>query len=393
MSETLTRWATRKRFDFDDFAPWAEPHQAPGSPDLLFGLLRWVVELATRDDAARARRTRNHHLRPVEERERSLRSLVHNNSGGWEPVCTINPARWRSSVLEILGRALEARPSYLTRAGVALGKSRVVSVKHLVAAAGQWNAGRPVYAPSSVLALADYVGRTAQNIWNPHHKDIRRVCRVVVTVRPEGYSLVASLAETDEPDHRDHDPLGLYAPYTFTLGAAAGDCFGPTVAPVKGEAFGEFVERAHAAMESLLEPAAEVKWFVWTVCSYDSGNAYRPPRPAVDRPEAYVLAPTAESAISWWREQARIPKGHRLDATANPHDPAALLPPPTPGCDRRSAVSLRSATLGLEGFRPHGHNEREILRTLLRLSRAPYRSTLSAHTGRAWPDEPRRTRW
>ena len=92
MSETLTRWATRKRFDFDDFAPWAEPHQAPGSPDLLFGLLRWVVELATRDDAARARRAPSHHLRPVEERERSLRSLVHNNSGGWEPVCAINQA-------------------------------------------------------------------------------------------------------------------------------------------------------------------------------------------------------------------------------------------------------------------------------------------------------------
>ena len=387
MDEPTTRWATRKRFDFDDFAPWAEPHQAPGSPDLLFGLLRWVVELATRDDEARARRSPNYHMRPISERERSLWSLMHNHSRGLEPRCTINPARWRSSVLEILGRALRARPDYLTRAGVALGKSRVVSVRHLVAAADQWNGGRPVYTASPVLALADYVGRTARDVWNPHHTDIRRVCRVVVTVRPEGYSLVASLAEVNDPDCHDHDPLWLYAPYTFTLGAAAGDCFGPTVAPVKGEAFSEFVERAHAAMESLLEPADEVRWFVWTVCSLDAGNKYRGPLPRTGCPEAYVLAPTAESAVAWWREEGRVPVDVRLSATANSCDPAALLPTPAPGRDFRSAVSLRRAAPPSDEIgRARGHNEREILRTLLRLSRAPYRSTLRAHTERAWPD-------
>lgn len=398
-----TRWSPRKRFDFAAFAPWARDYDAPHEPDLVFGLLRWFVELASRHDVALNRKDPARAKDFAQYSQGTLYGLTHGHqySGSSSPVCAINPAVWRSSARAIIGRALASAPAWLNEAGAAFGKRKILPVRHQVFGAGHRLAGEAVdIAPRGrdVYALADYVGRRTKLSYNPCHPNACEVCRVLVLVEPRGYSLLANIGIPGD-ESREHRPVDIYSHSSWSIpphGRYNGHCGGVVVPPVEGEAFSEFVERAHRTMERILAPSNEMNWFVWTVCRLDDGNQYRGPHPVAERPEAYVLAPTSESAVAFWREQANLPADLPLVGEPVSRDPAALLPPvyapgspeaTVPGYhDRRCALALRTAVTGLAGFRPHNHDEGQIVRSLLNLACTPYRSTVHRHREQVWRD-------
>jgi len=365
-------WASRKRITFRDLVSPDRRHgdfTSPYSGDIYFGLLHWLVKAAAKSDAAHyeAARARNRmawRTSPALD-ALALGSRFPRDGGDAVPV---HPDRWLQHFRTMFDRLLlDGAPKCLAELGFAYGETRIVPARHRVIPEGP-HKGDPLVEDTRISALADYVGRTTRRSYNSSHRKATEVCEVCIDVSPRGFSLYAHISYPDDggsswvipPDGKDEARTGL--------------C-GPTVpeAAIEGEAFGAFLDRAHETMERILLPSEEVNWYVFTVCRPDAGTEHREPRPATHRPEAYVLAPTRESAIDFWRKRGRVGKDVELSVTETSGRSVARLP--ATALKRRAAVRVvGGGEKVLNGFRPLSHDAGHIAEVLLAAARAPYRS-------------------
>lgn len=363
-------WASRKRITFADLVDPRHRHSdftSPYSGEIYFGLLRWLVAAAAKSDARAWATARKKNARAW-RKDVALDSLAGGSRFPDEYLdgIAVHPHEWLAFFREMFDRLLLGRPHDFVRAlGVTLGASCIVPAPHRVYGAGR-SKGDPYGTDLRISALADYVGRTTRLSYNGSHPKAREVCEVRILVTPRGYSLYAHI------DYHDDGGSSWVIPPNGRRRKHCG-VSGPTVPEVEGEAFGAFVERAHAVMERILLPSTEVNWYVFTVCRPDKGNEHRGPRPATHRPEAYVLAPTKESAVDFWRARGRVPKDVPLSVTNTSGRAVAQLP--ADALKRRAAVRVvGGGAKVLDGFSPKNHDVGAIEKVLLAAARAPYRS-------------------
>lgn len=342
----MDKWRTRKLIRFSDLCSvnaWRTG--CPYSGDVVFGIVQWIVRESTRmHRGVRLYPDAINEIRGTSSLSRSDDSLIF-----------VSPVKWRSTLQEMFARLILKTErgrvlSYLTMKGMSWPGAANLTLRYRVITSGACRGLPDNSHDRRIDELGDYIGRDLKVSYNRSHPDAVTICDVQIVVADVAYALLVRYGYREDRgrsfwDVPDNGLAGDERPYG-----------GLAVTARRGEAFGEFIDRAHGVMRELVTPSTEVPWSVYSVSvSVLTGFAC-----------AYVLAPTPETAEDYCRG---VMGANIVSLGADRR--VCLLP--------REALSLRSAVVIYQGdSKPDAEiivdrADNGIVETLKRLSGAPAR--------------------